>query len=49
MILTVGIVLLVVWLLGFMLLRKVVGGIIHVVLMIAIVVIIWHFIGPMFR
>lgn len=49
MILTVGIVLLVVWLLGFMLLRKVVGGIIHVVLMIAIVVIIWHFIGPMFK
>ena len=49
MILTVGIVLLVVWLLGFMLLRKVVGGIIHVVLMIAIVIIIWHFIGPMFK
>ena len=49
MILTVGIVLLDVWLLGFMLLRKVVGGIIHVVLMIAIVIIIWHFIGPMFK
>ena len=48
MILTIGIVLLVVWFLGFMLMRKVLGGIIHVVLIVAIVAIIWHFIGPMF-
>ena len=49
MILTIGICLLVVWVLGFMLLRKVVGGLIHIVLIIALVVIIWHFIGPLFR
>jgi Family of unknown function (DUF5670) len=49
MILTIGIVLLVVWLLGFMLMRKVLGGIIHVVLIIAIAAIVWHFIGPVFK
>jgi len=49
MILTVGVVLLVVWLLAFMLLRKVLGGIIHLVLIIAICAIAWHFIGPMVR
>ena len=49
MILYIGICLLVVWLLGFMLLRKVLGGIIHIVLIIALVVIIWHFIGPLFK
>jgi len=49
MILTIGIVLLVVWFLGFMLMRKVLGGIIHLVLIIAIAAIIWHFVGPMFK
>ena len=49
MILTIGIVLLVVWLLGFMLMRKVLGGIIHLVLIVAIVAICWHFIGPMIK
>ena len=49
MILTVGVVLLVVWLLAFMLLRKVLGGIIHVVFIIAICAIAWHFVGPMIR
>lgn len=49
MILGVGVVLLVVWLLAFMLLRKVLGGIIHLVLIIAICAIAWHFIGPMMR
>ena len=49
MILTIGIVLLVVWLLGFMLMRKVLGGIIHVVLIIALVAIAWHFVGPMLK
>ena len=49
MILSVGVVLLVVWLLAFMLLRKVLGGIIHLVLIIAICAIAWHFIGPMMR
>lgn len=49
MILTVGVVLLVVWLLAFMLLRKVLGAIIHVVLIIAIIAIAWHFIGPLIK
>ena len=49
MILTIGIALLVVWLLAFTLFRKVVGAIIHVVLIIAIIAIVWHFVGPMAR
>ena len=49
MILTVGVVLLVVWLLAFMLLRKVLGAVIHVVLIIAICAIAWHFVGPMIK
>lgn len=47
MILTVGIVLLVLWFLGFMLLRKVLGAVIHLLLLIALAAIIWHFVGPM--
>jgi hypothetical protein len=47
--LTVGIILLVVWLLGFLLLRKVLGAVIHLVLIIAVVAIIWYFVGPMLR
>lgn len=39
MILYAGIALLVLWLLGFMLLKKVLGGIIHIVLIIAIIAI----------
>ena len=45
MVLYAGIALLVLWLLGFLLLKKVVGGIIHIVLIIAIIAIAWHFIG----
>jgi uncharacterized membrane protein len=45
MVLYAGIALLVLWLLGFLLLKKVVGGIIHVVLIIAIIAIAWHFIS----
>ncbi len=45
MILYAGIALLVLWLLGFFLLKKVVGGIIHIVLIIAIIAIAWHFLG----
>jgi ABC-type xylose transport system permease subunit len=47
--LTVGIILLVVWFLGFMLLRKVLGAVIHLLLIIAVVVIAWHFVGPMLK
>jgi hypothetical protein len=47
--LTIGIILLVVWLLGFLLLRKIVGAVIHLVLIIAVVAIVWHFVGPMLR
>ena len=49
MILSVGVGLLVVWLLALMLLRKVLGAVIHVVLIIAIGAIAWHFVGPMIR
>ena len=47
--LTIGIALLVCWVLAFMLLRKVLGAVIHLVLIVAIVAIGWHFIGPMVR
>lgn len=43
MFLIIGCVLLVLWLLGFFLLKKTVGGIIHIVLIIAIVAIAVHF------
>ena len=49
MILTIGCVLLVVWFLGFMLMRKVLGGIIHLLLIIGLVAIVWHFVGPMLK
>ncbi len=43
MLLAIGVVLLVVWLLGFVLLKKAVGGLIHLLLVIALVVIVIHF------
>lgn len=49
MILTIGIVLLVIWLIVFTVMRKVVGGFIHLLLVIAVIAICWHFIGPMIR
>ncbi|MES2179143.1 MAG: DUF5670 family protein [Gemmatimonadota bacterium] len=49
MILTVGIVLLVLWLFAFMIFRKVLGAVVHLLLIIAICAIIWHFVGPMLR
>jgi hypothetical protein len=45
-ILSIGVVLLVLWVLGFLLLKKVVGTAIHLILLIAIAAIAWHFIGP---
>jgi hypothetical protein len=45
MFLMIGIVLLVVWLLGFLLMKKVVGGLIHILLIIAIIAIAIHFLG----
>lgn len=45
MFLTAGVVLIVLWLLGFLLLKKVVGGLIHIVLVIAIIVIVLHLFG----
>jgi hypothetical protein len=44
MFLTIGVVLLVLWLLGFFLLKKAVGGLIHILLIIAVIVIAVHFI-----
>jgi hypothetical protein len=46
MFLTIGVVLLVVWLLGFILLKKFVGGLIHIVLIIAVIVLAFHFLRP---
>jgi hypothetical protein len=43
MFLIIGCVLLVLWLLGFTLLKKTVGGLIHIVLIIALVVLAVHF------
>jgi len=43
MFLIIGCVLLVVWLLGFFLLKKTVGAVIHVVLFIALAVLAVHF------
>jgi hypothetical protein len=43
MFLTIGVVLLVLWLLGFLLLKKAVGGLIHILLIIAVIVIAVHF------
>ena len=47
--LTIGVVLFVVWLVGFMILRKVVGAFIHLVLIVAIIAIAWHFFGSLVR
>lgn len=43
MLLIIGCVLLVLWLLGFVLLKKTVGALIHIVLIIALIVIVIHF------
>ncbi len=45
MLLIIGCVLLVLWLLGFVLLKKTVGAIIHILLIIALIVIAIHFLG----
>ena len=45
MLLIIGCILLVVWLLGFVLLKKTVGALIHIVLIIALIVIVLHFLG----
>ena len=43
MLLIIGCVLLVLWLLGFVLLKKTVGALIHIVLIIALIAIVIHF------
>jgi hypothetical protein len=43
MFLIIGCILLVVWLLGFVLLKKTVGALIHIVLIIAVIVLAIHF------
>jgi hypothetical protein len=45
MFLMIGVVLLVLWLLGFFLVKKAVGGLIHILLIIAIIAIVIHFLG----
>jgi len=43
MFMIIGVVLLVLWLLGFVLLKKAVGGLIHILLIIAVIVLAIHF------
>lgn len=45
MLLTAGVILLVLWLLGFLVFKKLVGGLIHIVLIVAVIVIVLHFLG----
>jgi hypothetical protein len=45
MLLIIGCVLVVLWLLGFLILKKTVGALIHIVLLIAVVLIVLHFLG----
>ncbi len=45
MFLSAGVVLIVLWLLGFLLLKKVVGGLIHIVLIVAVIALVLHFLG----
>jgi hypothetical protein len=43
MFLTIGVILLALWLLGFVLLKKTVGALIHILLIIAVIVLAIHF------
>lgn len=45
MFLVLGVIVLVLWLLGFFLMKKAVGGLIHILLIIAIILIALHFLG----
>jgi hypothetical protein len=45
MLLIIGCVMVVLWLLGFVILKKTVGALIHIVLLIALVLIVLHFLG----
>jgi hypothetical protein len=45
MLLIIGCVLVVLWLLGFLVFKKVVGGFIHIILILALIAIVLHFIG----
>ena len=46
MILSIGVILLIAWVLAFLLFKKVVGAAIHLLLIVAIIAIAWYFIGP---
>lgn len=45
MFLSAGVVLLVLWILGFLVFKKIVGGVIHILLIIAIIALAMHFLG----
>lgn len=45
MFLTIGVILIVLWLAGFLVFKKVLGGLIHILLVIAIIVLVLHFLG----
>jgi hypothetical protein len=45
MFLIIGLVLLGVWIIGFGMFRAIVGGLIHVVLVLAVIALAWHFVS----
>ncbi len=45
MFLTAGLVLLALWVFGFLVFKKIVGGLIHIVLIIAVIALVLHFLG----
>ena len=45
MLLVIGCVLVVLWLVGFLVFKKVVGGLIHILLFLALIAILIHFLG----
>jgi hypothetical protein len=49
MFLILGLVLLAVWLIGFGMFRAIVGGLIHVVLVLAVIALAWHFVSTAHR
>lgn len=49
MLLTAGLALLALWVVAFVVMRKVVGCLVHLLLLVALAAIVWHFVGPRLR
>ena len=45
MFVTIGVILIVLWLAGFLVFKKVLGGLIHILLILAIILLVMHFLG----